>query len=145
LFKSLAPNPDQHGADLWKGAIAPASIVALLGVLGGVIAKGKSGFWGALLACGVVILFLSIHLLISRLTVNMDPIATMAIAMFSYFTKILVMGAFLLVISSLTTQSTVNRPTFGICALAITSAWLAGEISAFRKLRFQLPLPPVQK
>jgi hypothetical protein len=145
MLKSPKPNPDQHGADLWKGAILPASLVAVIGVIGGVLIKGSPGLWGSILACGVVILFLSIHLLISRLTVNMDPIATMALAMFSYFAKILVMGAFLLVISSLTSESTVNRPTFGICALAITTAWLAGEINAFRKLRFQLPLPPVQQ
>jgi ATP synthase protein I len=136
------PSPDQHGADLWRGAIVPATVIALVGLIGGSFFKGKPGFWGALLACGTVILFLSIHLLISRITVNLDPIATMAIAMFSYFIKILVMGAFLLVISSLNSEASVSRTTFGICALAITTAWLAGEISAFRKLRFQLPLPP---
>ena len=140
----LKPNPDQHGADLWRGAILPASITAILGLIVGTTFKGSAGFWGSLLGAATVLIFLSIHLLISRLTVNLDPMATMAIAMFSYFIKILVMGGFLIAVSGLTSEASVHRPTFAICALAITAAWLGGEIRAFTKLRFQLPLPPRQ-
>ena len=141
---STRPNPDQHGADLWRGAIKPASLVALLGLILGTVIKGKSGALAALLGAVTVLIFLSIHLLISRLTVNLDPMATMAIAMFSYFTKVLVMGAFLILVSQTTSEASVNRPVFAACALAITAAWLAGEIRAFVKLKFQLPLPPKQ-
>jgi len=35
----------------------------------------------------------------------------------------------------------VSRPAFAITALAITAAWLAGEIRAFLKLKLALPLP----
>ena len=137
----LKPSPDQHGSDLWKGAILPASITALFGLLGGAIVKKAPGFWGALLACGVVIIFLSIHLLISRVTFNLDPIATMAIAMFSYFAKVIFMGVFLVLITKFTDRSTVDRPSFAICAILITMAWLFGEIRSFLKLRVNLPLP----
>jgi hypothetical protein len=51
------------------------------------------------------------------------------------------MGALLLVVTKTTSPETVDRPTFAIAALSITAAWLAGEIRAFVKLRFQLPLP----
>ena len=67
--------------------------------------------------------------------------ATMALAMFSYFAKVILMGALLLVVTKTTSPETVDRPTFAIAALSITAAWLAGEIRAFVKLRFQLPLP----
>jgi hypothetical protein len=67
--------------------------------------------------------------------------ATMALAMFSYFAKVILMGALLLVVTKTTSPETVDRPTFAVSALSITAAWLAGEIRAFVKLRFQLPLP----
>ena len=138
------PNPDQHGADLWRGAIKPAALVAVIGLIAGTLIKSRSGFWGAALGALTVLIFLSIHLVISRLTVNLDPMATMAIAMFSYFTKVLVMGGFLILVSQTTSDTTVNRATFAACALAITVAWLGGEIRAFMRLKFQLPLPPKQ-
>ena len=138
------PNPDQHGADLWRGAIKPAALVAVIGLIAGTLIKSRSGFWGAALGALTVLIFLSIHLVISRLTVNLDPMATMAIAMFSYFAKVLVMGGFLILVSQTTSQTTVNRATFAACALAITVAWLGGEIRAFMRLKFQLPLPPKQ-
>jgi hypothetical protein len=97
--------------------------------------------WGALLASATVILYFSIHLLISRISKDLDPMATMALAMFSYFAKVILMGALLLVVTKTTSPETVDRPTFAIAALSITAAWLAGEIRAFVKLRFQLPLP----
>ena len=66
-------------------------------------------------------------------------------AMFSYFAKVLVMGALLLIVSRATAPETVDRTTFAIAALAITAAWLAGEIRAFFKLKIGLPLPPASK
>jgi hypothetical protein len=67
---------------------------------------------------------------------------TMALAMFSYFAKVILVGALLLVVTRLTSPETVDRGSFGISAIAITLAWLTGEIRAFLRLRFQLPLPP---
>ena len=61
--------------------------------------------------------------------------------MFSYFAKVMVMGAFLIIITKFTSRETVNRQAFAITALAITAAWLAGEIRAFMKLKLGLPLP----
>ena len=96
---------------------------------------------GALIASATVVIFLGIHLLISAISKNLDPIAVMGLAMFSYFAKILVMGALLLIVSKATAPQTVDRTSFAVAALAITAAWLAGEIRAFLKLRIGLPLP----
>ena len=126
---------------LWRGALLPAVVTAAVAILGGVLIRGTSGLWGALLASATVILYFSVHLLISRISKDLDPMATMALAMFSYFAKVILMGALLLVVTKTTSPETVDRPTFAIAALSITAAWLAGEIRAFVKLRFQLPLP----
>ena len=126
---------------LWRGALVPAVITATVAIVAGVLIRGTSGLWGALLASATVILYFSVHLLISRISKDLDPMATMALAMFSYFAKVILMGALLLVVTKTTSPDTVDRPTFAIAALSITAAWLVGEIRAFVKLRFQLPLP----
>lgn len=128
-------------AGLWRGALIPAIMVAILSIFIGFLVRGASGLWGSLLASATVILYFSIHLLISKISTNLDPMATMALAMFSYFAKVILMGALLLVVTKTTSPESVDRATFAIAALSITAAWLAGEIRAFVKLQFQLPLP----
>jgi hypothetical protein len=127
---------------MWRGAIIPSMVVALAAIIGSTVVRHKPGFFGALIGSATVIIFLGIHLLISAISKNLDPIAVMGMAMFSYFAKVLVMGALLLIVSRATAPETVDRTTFAIAALGITAAWLAGEIRAFFKLKLGLPLPP---
>ena len=126
---------------LWKGAIIPASIVAVISLALGGLLKGRSGFFGGLLASITVIIFFSIHLLVARISRDLDPMVTMMLAMFSYFAKVIFMGVFLILITKFTDRSTVDRSSFAISSILITMAWLAGEIRSFMKLRFQMPLP----
>jgi len=126
---------------LWKGAILPASVIAILLVIVMSVVNGRSGLLGALLASITVIIFFSIHLLVARVSRDLDPMATMAVAMFSYFAKVIFMGVFLLLVTKFTDRSTVDRTSFAICAILITMAWLFGEIRSFLKLRVNLPLP----
>ena len=126
---------------LWRGAIVPAGVVAAVALIVDTIIKGKSGFLGGLLASITVIIFFSVHLLVARISRNLDPMATMMLAMFSYFAKVIFMGVFLVLITKFTDRSTVDRTSFAISALLITMAWLVGEIRSFMKLRFQMPLP----
>jgi len=127
--------------NLWRGALIPAVTVAAISIIAGSLVRGTSGLWGSMLASATVILYFSVHLLISKISENLDPMATMALAMFSYFAKVILMGALLLIVTKTTSTETVDRSTFAISALLITAAWLGGEIRAFVKLRFQLPLP----
>ena len=129
---------------MWRGAIIPSTIVAIVALTGSTILRHRPGFFGALIGSATVIIFLGVHLLISAISKNLDPIAVMGMAMFSYFAKFLGMGALLLIVSRATAPATVDRTTFAIAALSITAAWLAGEIRAFFKLKIGLPLPPVQ-
>jgi len=126
---------------LWKGAILPASVIAILLIIIMSLINGRSGLLGASLASITVIIFFSIHLLVARVSRNLDPMATMALAMFSYFAKVIFMGVFLLLVTKFTDRSTVDRTSFAICAILITMAWLFGEIRSFLKLRVNLPLP----
>ena len=126
---------------MWRGALIPSLVVTAICIAGSIALKKGPGAWGSLLASLIVLLFFSVHLGISAISKNLDPIATMALAMFSYFAKVMVMGVFLLMVTKLTSPATVNRAAFAVTALAITAAWLAGEIRAFLKLKLGLPLP----
>ena len=54
------------------------------------------------------------------------------------------MAGFLIAVTRLTEPGDVDRRSFGISALAIALAWLAGEVRAFFRLRLQLPLPGIR-
>ena len=136
------PIPQQSSeTNLLRGALIPAVTVAAISVIAGVFIRGTSGLWGSLLASATVILYFSVHLLISKISENLDPMATMALAMFSYFAKFLLLGAFLWALTTYTSRSTIDRTSFGASAIALTFAWLGGEIASYLKLKTHLPLP----
>jgi ATP synthase protein I len=130
---------------LWRGAVIPASIIAGLSTIVMGFVNGQSGFLGGLLASFTVIIFFSVHLLVARISRDLDPMATMALAMFSYFAKVIFMGVFLLLVTRYSDRSTIDRGSFAICAILITMAWLFGEIRSFLKLRIQMPLPKKER
>jgi uncharacterized membrane protein len=126
---------------MWRGALLPSLVLGLISIIVSTIMRGTPGLFGSALASFTVVIFFSVSLLVARLTKNADPIATLALAMFSYFTKLLLIAGFLIAVTRLTEKSDVDRPSFGISALIIAVGWLAGEVRAFFKLRLQLPLP----
>lgn len=126
---------------MWRGALIPSTIVALVSIVVALLMRGGSGLLGAFLASFVVVIFFSTSLLVARLTKSADPISTMALAMFSYFTKLLLIAGFLILVTRLTSPESVDRTSFGVSAIAVAMAWLAGEVRAFFTLRLQLPLP----
>jgi len=107
--------------------------------------QGLSGFYGALLAQIVVLIYFLVHIFISKISRNLDPMSTMALAMFSYFAKFLLLGAFLWVLTRYTARSSIDRTSFGATAIALTFAWLGGEIASYLKLKTHLPLPHDQR
>jgi uncharacterized membrane protein len=126
---------------MWRGALLPSLVLGLISIIVSTIMRGTPGLFGSALASFTVVIFFSVSLLVARLTKNADPIATLALAMFSYFTKLLLIAGFLIAVTRLTEKSDVDRLSFGISALIIAVGWLAGEVRAFFKLRLQLPLP----
>jgi len=125
-----------------KGALLPTVIVGAACIALFSVLKGLHGFYGAMVAQVVVVIFFLVHLLISKLSRNLDPMATMALAMFSYFAKVMVMGAFLLVLTKFTSRDVIDRTSFGVTAIVLTAAWLGGEIKSYLSLKIHLPLPP---
>jgi ATP synthase protein I len=126
---------------MWRGALVPSLVLGFVSIIVSTIVRGTAGLFGSALASFTVVIFFSVSLLVARLTKSADPIATLALAMFSYFTKLLLIAGFLIAVTRLTEKSDVDRLSFGISALIIAVGWLAGEVRAFFKLRLQLPLP----
>ena len=126
---------------LLRGAFIPTFLTSGFAILLSTFIKGVPGLFGAILAQFVVIIFFIIHIAVSRMTRNLDPISTMAMALFSYFAKLFALGLLLWAISKFTDRSSIDRMAFGITALALTIAWLWGEIASFMKLRLHLPIP----
>lgn len=126
---------------LLKGALKPTFLVGLIALIAATALQGRSGLAGALLAQSVVLIYFIVHIAVSRISRNLDPISTMALALFSYFAKFLLLGAFLWALTRYTSRETIDRTTFGASAIALTFAWLGGEISSYLKLKVHLPLP----
>lgn len=120
---------------IWSLASRVSGIVALLSLVAGTLLYGIKGFWGALIGSLVVVIFFAIHLAVSVLTRNMEPIATMSLVMFSYFAKVLGLAAFLIAFRQATF---LEQRAFAISAICVTAAWLAAELRAFVKLRLLL-------
>jgi hypothetical protein len=133
--------PLSNEAQLLQGALIPTFIVGVISIIIFSIAKGISGFTGALLAQAVVLIYFLVHIFVSKISRNLDPMSTMALAMFSYFAKFLLLGAFLWVLTKYTSRASIDRTSFGISAIALTFAWLGGEIASYLKLKTHLPLP----
>jgi hypothetical protein len=126
---------------LLKGALRPTLIVGAVAIIISTFVQGRSGFTGALLAQAVVFIYFVVHIFISKISRNLDPMSTMALAMFSYFAKFLLLGAFLWALTTYTSRSTIDRTSFGASAIALTFAWLGGEVASYLKLKTHLPLP----
>ena len=126
---------------LLKGALTPTLIIGLIALLASTAIQGRAGLYGSLLAQIVVLIYFIVHIFISRISRNLDPMSTMALALFSYFAKFLLLGAFLWLLTQYTSRQSVDRTSFGVSAIALTFAWLGGEIASYLKLKTHLPLP----
>ena len=132
-------------SQLLRGAVRPTLIVGAISIALFSVIRGLPGFYGALLAQFLVAIYFVVHILVSRLTRNLDPISTMAMALFSYFAKLFFLGLFLWALAKYTDRDVIDRMSFGIAACALTIAWLGGEIASYLKLKIHLPLPPQAK
>ncbi len=131
--------------NLMRGALIPTFAVGIVGIIAAALIRGKAGLFAALLAQLVVVMYFTVHLAVSAVSRKLDPLATFGLAIFSYFAKIALLGLFLWLLTRFTSRETIDRRSFGVVALALTVAWLAGEIRSFLKLQIHLPLPQAKK
>jgi hypothetical protein len=127
--------------DLLRGALIPSLVVGVIAIIISTITQGNPGFIGALLAQLVVVMYFAVHIGVSKISRNLDPMSTMALALFSYFAKFILLGAFLYVLTRMTSRESIDRGAFGITAITLTFTWLGGEIRSYLKLKLHLPLP----
>ena len=128
-------------SQLLRGALIPSLAVGVVAIALATFIKGSAGFYGALLAQFIVVIFFAVHLFVSRISTHLDPMSVFALALFSYFAKLFLLTGFLIALTRLTSRETIDRPTFALSAIALTFAWLGGEIASYLKLRLHLPLP----
>ena len=133
--------PRSNESQLLKGALTPTLIIGVIAIAAATYFQGSPGFIGALLAQVVVVIYFLVHLLVSKFSRDLDPMSTMAMAMLSYFAKILLAGAFFWILGQYTTEADLNRKVFGVTAVALTFTWLGGEVASYLKLKTHLPLP----
>ena len=126
---------------LLRGAVVPTAITGVVSVVVSSAIAGLPGFYGAFLAQFIVVIFFAVTLWVSKLSKNLDPLSTMGLALFSYTTKLLLVGVFLWVLTKYTNRETINRTSFGVAAILLSLSWLGGEIASYMKLRIHLPLP----
>ena len=128
-------------SQLLRGALIPSLAVGVVAIALATFIKGSAGFYGALLAQFIVVIFFAVHLFVSRISTHLDPMSVFSLALFSYFAKLFLLTGFLIALTRLTSRETIDRPSFALSAIALTFAWLGGEIASYLKLRLHLPLP----
>lgn len=127
---------------LLKGAVIPTAITGVIAVGLSTFFQGVAGFIGSILAQFIVVAFFASNLAAARISRDLDPSITMAIAMVSYLVKVVLLGVFLGLITTFVPEDVCHRGAFGLSAVAATFAWLGGEIVAFLRLKTHLQLPP---
>jgi hypothetical protein len=132
---------ESNEMQLLRGALIPTAATGLVSVIASSALAGLPGFYGALLAQFIVVIFFAVTLWVSKLSKNLDPLSTMGLALFSYTTKLLLVGVFLWALTRYTDPAAINRTSFGVAAITLTLSWLGGEIASYMKLRIHLPLP----
>jgi len=114
----------------WAGSLSGGAV--LLAVLYAEVVQRSDQVKAALLAGGVVVIFFGISLALGRFTRKVSPSSTMALAMASYFGKLILLGALLL---SLRKVGGIDHVFFGVTAVTSVILWLVGEVTAFLRMR----------
>jgi hypothetical protein len=132
---------ESNEMQLLRGAIIPTAVTGVVSMLASLVLAGLPVLYGAFLAQFIVVIFFAVTLWVSKLSKNLDPLSTMGLALFSYTTKLLLIGVFLWVLTTYTDREAINRTSFGVAAILLALSWLGGEIASYMKLRIHLPLP----
>jgi len=117
----------RYHKEFFLSSMVPALIVGTLGLVIATVLSGRAGLVAGIFAVLLVFFFLVVHLLVSLAAPRVSPIATMGLAMASYFLKIIAVVLCLFLLEPID----MDKRAFGIIAIATTTTWLAGEIWAY--------------
>jgi ATP synthase protein I len=138
-----APEPDaphvrtvlRLAAAMQRHALLLALPVAVIAAVLATVLRGTSGLIGAIIGAVLGLVAGAVSTLVMRGTARTSPAGVMIGAMTSFAGKVLLLMVFLVAFRGTTLFD--NR-AFGLTLLAVTVAWIAGEVVGFVRAR-----PPV--
>jgi hypothetical protein len=110
----------------------PAAIVGVVALVVFTVLDGSIGAAGSLVATAVVLVSSASTLLLLRRTVGLDTRVVFLAAMIGYFTKVFLLGVFLVLFRDADWLSPI---AFAVTAIAVSLASTIGEIVAFTRTR----------
>ena len=123
-----------------RGGAVPAAIVGVVALVVFTVLDGVLGAAGSLVATVIVLLFSASTLLLLRRMVGVDPRVVFMAALIGYFTKVMLLGAFLLLFRDADWMSPI---AFAITAIAVSMAGTVGELVAFTRTKTLIYDEPV--
>jgi ATP synthase protein I len=122
---------DLYSAMLRGGAV-PAAIVGAVALVVSTVVDGALGAAGSALATAVVLLCTLSTLVLLRRTAGLDTRVVFLAAMIGYFTKVFLLGVFLVLFRN---ADWLSPLAFAVTAIVVSLASTAGEIVAFTRTR----------
>lgn len=129
---STAVDADSPYAAMVRGALLPSAVVALAAVPVCFVVAGSPGAAGAALAAAVVIGSGGLTLAAMRVARDAPPEVELAMAMLTYGTKVVALGALLL---GTPASWDVSRVSLGVVAVLALVVWTAGLVRSSTQLR----------
>jgi ATP synthase protein I len=123
--------PDPYGAML-RGGIVPAVAVGVVALAVFTAVEGALGAAGAALAVAVVLASTVSTLALLRRMAGLDPRVVFLGAMVGYFSKVGLLGVFLLVFRN---AEWLSPLAFAVTAIVVSLAGTIGEVVAFTKVK----------
>jgi ATP synthase protein I len=129
---SKVPTAQDLYTAMLRGGAVPAAIVGVVALVVFSVLDGALGASGSLLATAIVLAFSASTLLLLRRMVGVDPRVVFLAALIGYFTKVMLLGGFLLLFRDADWLSPI---AFAVTAIAVSLAGTAGEIVAFTRTK----------
>ncbi len=120
---------------LARAASLAAGVTGVLAVIISAVAAGSRGALGAALGLAVAVLYVSITLLVGRLTLTADPNVMMAAAMGSFLVKLVLFAVALTILKDHGVFTHVSSMAFALTAVATAVATMIAEALAFMHTR----------
>jgi ATP synthase protein I len=132
LPASKVPTAQDLYTAMLRGGAVPAAVVGLVALVVFTVLDGALGASGSLVATLVVLVFSASTLLLLRRMVGVDPRVVFLAALIGYFTKVMLLGGFLLLFRDADWMSPI---AFAVTAIAVSLASTVGELLAFTRTK----------
>lgn len=130
------PLGDTTAGAMFRGAVVPSAIAAVVCVAVSAVAAGTTGLWGALLGVALVFTFFALSLLVLGAASAVDPILVLMIALALYGAKVIgLFVAFIVINGTGLIDEPFNRTALGVTVIVCTLTWTVGEIVGATKRR----------